>query len=221
MKLSICRANMECLYNLKHLTLTLLGFSAAAQWKQGTRNICSSLSRRVINNTDTSPIIVFLCPLNFKYKEKLALLSIDKGNKYVVERKGFVNIFSRTKTIVSPVAVGWSSEMSEWRSFVIFGVNPRRGSVYACLVFCPTQTLLEMRPWKFIITLLPEYQHNPSSSSPSATLSADLCHVFMLATCLPPPTMNETYMWPQAISADKVPAECSFTLEKTITFLSV
>ena len=141
-----------------------------------------------------------------------------------MERKGFVNIFSRTKTIVSPVAVGWSSEMSEWRSFVISGVNPRRGSVYACLVFCPTQTLLEMRPWKFIITLLPEYQHHPSSLSPSAaagTQSADLCHVFMLATCLPPPTMNETYMWPQAISADKVPAECTFTLEKTITFLSV
>ena len=136
-----------------------------------------------------------------------------------MERKGFVNIFSRTKTIVSPVAVGWSSEMSEWRSFVISGVNPRRGSVYACLVFRPTQTLLEMRPWKFIITLLPEYQHHPSSSPLSATQSADLCHVFMSATCLP--RMNETCMWPQAISSDKVPAECTFTLEKTITFLSV
>ena len=116
--------------------------------------------------------------------------------------------------------------MSEWRSFVISGVNPRPGSVYACLVFRPTQTLLEMRPWKFIITLLAEYQH---STSPfiiiplcyTGTQSADLCHVFMLATCLPTPTMNETYMWPLTISSDKVPAECTFTLEKTITFLSV
>ena len=140
-----------------------------------------------------------------------------------MERKGFVNIFSRTKTIVSPVAVGWSSEMSEWRSFVISGVNPRRGSVYACLVFCPTQTLLEMRPWKFIITLLPEYQHHPSSSSPSATgtQSADLCHVFMSATCLPTPTMNETYMWPQAISADKVPAENNNFSQRSFINVSV
>ena len=98
----------------------------------------------------------------------LAVLS-DKMTAQTMKRQKF---FQTHPILILLLNISWWIVMTKnifWLLFIFFLVKSwvytdvRKSLpeyVYTCLVFRSTKTLSEMRPWKFIITLLTEYQNH-------------------------------------------------------------